>query len=328
MKKTKFITMLICMFILTVFLTGCNLNSGYSQFEIRYTKNLQLFVGEEWHDDLLKGIATKSNGKTEDVTSKMTVDTSKYNKNKVGKYKICCEFADIKIDYEVEVVNEITDTAQITARLQKVMENSIVAKNGVLSFDVLISQDVTYMEEDGQIKQYMYYRENNSIIDMYYKWDLVKGDNAETMLEIWYNGIIDEGFMFVDYNDEITSEIFSGEAELFYVDTINTTFSVELEDLIDEIVTFMDVESLQYMSTAMYSGSLHKYSDMYVLSNSGVYISYVDGKISSFNGVMFEYDTGAVSPNTPVIDLIKRSLMASFWLLKFKVCDIITTDWR
>ena len=89
MKKLKFIPIMVCMIMLTIALTGCSLfESKYKSFKVQYTEGLQLLLGEEWHDDLIKGTATKSDDTEEDVTSKMTIDTSEYKKDQVGKYKI------------------------------------------------------------------------------------------------------------------------------------------------------------------------------------------------------------------------------------------------
>ena len=293
------------MIMLAVALTGCKLfGSEYDSFQVRYTSNLQLLLGEEWHDDLIEGTAEKSNGKTVDVTSKMKIDTSEYNKDQVGKYKIYFEFADTKLSYEVEVVSELTNATFVTNRLYNVMQNSLVAKEGVLSFDASMSQTFTYQEEDFQINQYMYYRECDGVVNMYYKWEMVYEDNStETYIELWYTGNISEGIITIDYNDEsIDNEAI--DAELADFDTINISIAEGIVEEIGESVSYIDIEGVQLLpNLTSYNGTLTKNSDIYTLSVQGEPMAtYSNNKLMSFNGINFAFDTTNTIPTAPVVE--------------------------
>ncbi|MBQ7880672.1 MAG: hypothetical protein IJ358_02375 [Clostridia bacterium] len=302
MKKFKFIPVIVCMIMLAVALTGCNLfKDKYKNFQVQYTPNLQLLLGEEWHDDQIKGTATKSDDTTEDVTSKMTIDTSEYNKDQVGKYKIYFEFEGIKLDYEVEVVSELTNATFISERLYKVMQNSLVAKDGVLSFDATMSQDITYMGQSGQVKHTMYYREDNSIIDVYYKWELVNPDTTvDTVYEIWYNGTVDDGIMTIDYQD---GDIESGAGTLEDFDALNELLADELAVMIDASVNYIDIAGIQtFQSLTTYTGTLTKNANLYTLAVGTTTITYSNNKLATVNSVNFAYNTTNTIPTAPVVE--------------------------
>ena len=302
MKKFKFIPVIVCMIMLAVALTGCNLfKDKYKNFQVQYTPNLQLLLGEEWHDNQIKGTATKSDDTTEDVTSKMTIDTSEYNKDQVGKYKIYFEFEGIKLDYEVEVVSELTNATFISERLYKVMQNSLVAKDGVLSFDATMSQDITYMGQSGQVKHTMYYREDNSIIDVYYKWELVNPDTTvDTVYEIWYNGTVDDGIMTIDYQD---GDIESGAGTLEDFDALNELLADELAVMIDASVNYIDIAGIQtFQSLTTYTGTLTKNANLYTLAVGTTTITYSNNKLATVNSVNFAYNTTNTIPTAPVVE--------------------------
>ena len=302
MKKFKFIPVIVCMIMLAVALTGCNLfKDKYKNFQVQYTPNLQLLLGEEWHDDQIKGTATKSDDTTEDVTSKMTIDTSEYNKDQVGKYNIYFEFEGIKLDYEVEVVSELTNATFISERLYKVMQNSLVAKDGVLSFDATMSQDITYMGQSGQVKHTMYYREDNSIIDVYYKWELVNPDTTvDTVYEIWYNGTVDDGIMTIDYQD---GDIESGAGTLEDFDALNELLADELAVMIDASVNYIDIAGIQtFQSLTTYTGTLTKNANLYTLAVGTTTITYSNNKLATVNSVNFAYNTTNTIPTAPVVE--------------------------
>lgn len=85
-------------------LTGCFKLPEHTDFKIHYTPNLEFSVGEEYYDAQLKGYATNLEGVEEDVTEQMEVDSSEYNKDVPGTYKIYCTFEGVTLSYTVTVV--------------------------------------------------------------------------------------------------------------------------------------------------------------------------------------------------------------------------------
>lgn len=85
-------------------LSGCFEKPEYQQFKIQYTQNLEFNVGEDYYDANLRGVAIKLDGTEEDVTDRMEVDTSEYNKEVPGTYRIYCRFEKHVLSYTVTVV--------------------------------------------------------------------------------------------------------------------------------------------------------------------------------------------------------------------------------
>ena len=136
MKKLKYGIMTLALFCSCILATGCDLFAPrVERLQVVYTNNLQLLVGEDWHDDLIKGTATYTDNTKKDVTDEMTIDTSNYDKTKAGKYTINFEYEGVEVDYEVEVVEKLTDTTFINLRMQDVIENTFKESNNTLSFE-------------------------------------------------------------------------------------------------------------------------------------------------------------------------------------------------
>lgn len=197
MKKFRYAICSVLLLALSlVFMAGCEFSFGskYTQFEIEYTKNLEFFVGEDYYDALLKGIGTKKNDEKEDVTSKMTVDVSEYNKNEVGTYKIYCEFEGIKLNYEVKVVDEMTDLYSINYRLQKAIDNTFKRdENGVFSYEAK-STSIFEPETDlfVNFNEHLIYEDYDGVISIYVKYSISSIDNPgveESVIEMWYYGL-------------------------------------------------------------------------------------------------------------------------------------------
>ena len=183
------------------------------------------------------------------------------------------------------------------------IQNSLIAKDGMLSFDATMTQDISYMEQDGQIRHYMYYRENNSQIDLYYKWEMLNPDTSvDTMFELWYNGTVDEGIITIDYNDaEIDNDVHEGE--LIDIDTYNYQLAQEGALLIEDTINYIDIAGIQSLSNvSAYSGTLTKNADIYTFSRTGATITYSNNKLTSVNSVNFAFDTTNTIPTAPVVE--------------------------
>lgn len=85
-------------------LSGCFKTSEYKQFKVRTTENLVIHVGNDYYDANLMGVAVKHDGTEVDVTDQMEVDTSEYNKNIPGEYKIYIRFETFVFSYTVTVI--------------------------------------------------------------------------------------------------------------------------------------------------------------------------------------------------------------------------------
>ena len=179
-----------------VFIGGCsfefNLGPTYEKFEVTYTSNLEFLVGEEWKDELIKGTGTKKDDTKEDVTSIMTIDKSEYKKDTPGKYKIYFKLEEITLDYEVSVVEKITDETAINVRLNPVISNSFKRTDNVLKFEA--SNTTAY---DGfNFTEKLIYEDNNGEYSVYYNWEI----DEDTICEVWYIGTLTEGKMiFKEY---------------------------------------------------------------------------------------------------------------------------------
>ena len=207
-KKFSFI--LAFALIITCFvpmLSGCFSGSKYKEFKINYTANLEFLIGEEYHDDLLKGYATTKEDEEVDVTDQMTVDSSAYNKDEVGTYKIYCEFEKTKLSYEVKVVDEITDLTEIANRLVPVSVNTFNRdENGVFSYESsnsssLMGSDfdekLIYIDDDGQISAYL-------------TWEI----DDVVAAEYWYVGTESAGTLTIRYSDDETQTVESEQTTL------------------------------------------------------------------------------------------------------------------
>jgi len=304
MKKLKFMPLVVCMVMLAIALTGCKLfKNDYKDFKVQYTLGLQLLLGEEWHDDNIKGTATKSDGTEEDVTSKMTIDTSKYNKDQVGKYKIYFEFKDTELSYEVEVVEQITNSALISSRMSKVMQNSFVAKDGSLSFDAQMVTPFTYESGSFELVQTMYYREVDGLLHIYYMIETMYVDEPISTLEFWYAGDSETGLMTADYNNpEVDNDIdiLSSLAE----------FKTEIQSIVSGVATELgqtfthinmsDIFALPEIST--YAGVLTMNQNLYTFENSDIIVTYKNGKVEDLGGITFAFDTTNAIPEAPVAE--------------------------
>lgn len=299
MKKFKTLSLAIAVVILGGILTGC-FGPSYKSFQVQYTPNLELLIGEEWHDDLIKGIATKSDDTEVDVTDKMTIDTSEYNKDVAGKYKIYFEFEGIKVNYEVSVVEQITNSTFITSRLQNVYENSFVAKDGVLSFDATYSNTITVEGEQGKINQYLLYRENNGELDVYYKWEVEDATETASLLEMWYQDTKTNGVLTVQ--DAEGNVVVYEESELYDVDVFNYSFGSTMAETFTELDSYIDIETILSQKDEIFTGTLTKNQDLYALNTSYGAVCYKNNKIINAGGIEFEYDTTETIPTTPEVE--------------------------
>lgn len=288
MKKLRYALCTVLVLAFSVFfIAGCDFFnvSDYKQFEIEYTKNMEFLVGENYHDPLLKGYATKKDDTIEDVTSKMTIDSSAYNKNAVGQYTIDVTFEGTKLSYSVNVVEEIANETEINVRLQKAIDNTFVRdNNGKFSYKAENSQtsnNVTFAET-------LIYKDVNGVIDIYLKYEysseLYLESNAE--MEFWYTGNSESGNLYMNDEEGVTCEEVTIE-DLTYIIAIcqGSIYPIHIDDIsadVSECVLTLD-------------------QDGYHIIGSDFEIDYKNNLIYSVNGVSYDFQTTEVAPALPVV---------------------------
>lgn len=102
-----------------------------------------------------------------DVTSKMKIDSSNYNKNRTGTYTIEGSYKKIKADFEVDVVDKITNSTTINQRLSSVIDNSFRRHNNILSFEATRTSELL----DTNIVELLVFVDNVGQIFRLYKMD-------------------------------------------------------------------------------------------------------------------------------------------------------------
>lgn len=292
MKKFRYIISfaLILSFSL-VFMSACDFGSQYKQFQVEYTRNLEFLIGEEYEDENIKGIATKRDGTTEDVTNTMETDTSEYNKNVAGTYKIYFEFADIRIHYEVKVVEEITNSNNVNLRLQEAINNTFKRDdNGLFSYEASISTeflDSTYFNE------YMIYEDLNGVIDIYLKYEIQSIEdpsNVQVAYEFWYHGTESLG--------EITLKPY-GESPVVLDDQNIAGFNMHLYNISESLPVSIFALGIGDVSAELSDCTL-------ILDENGYKINYeedgFEGVIKYKDNIIYEVD--GVSYNFPKPDSV------------------------
>lgn len=307
--KKKFIALnlILCLSFLCVCLTGCS-SPSITQLVVEYTPDIQFFIGEDWHDDLIKGTATYSDDSEKDVTANLKIDTSNYDKSKVGKYDILFEYDDIKVKYQVNVVEEMTHLTSIKKRIDPCFQKAFKVQNGALEFTATASENAG---EGLYLKQTLQYKLENNTLKEYYKIEYVgdSEENCEVVCEILYIGDLTNGTLTpktLTTDDETpTSE------SIYYYDTssIEGTWA-EFEEAIPEIATlygastYVDASQFLNFYTLYYPNltpvKLTKSTNTYTitLSNNLTIIIDSDGYISEYCGIEISKTTNIPSALT------------------------------
>ena len=282
-KKVSFITALVLVVACFMpILTGCFGGSDYKQFGIKYTLNLEFLVGEDYSDPNLKGTAVKKDGTEEDVTDRMTVNKSAYNKDVVGTYKIYCEFEGIETSYEVKVVNEITNELNVNLRLQDAIENTFKRdEDGVFSYEATCS---TYYQEGVNLDEYMIFHDDNEDLSIYLKYSVTsQTDPTDTAvaIEYWYFGTKELGTLTVksyggtttvDTVEDISLDDFNGV--LYLTELPNSVFALGIGDV------EADVEDCVLTKT----GDTYRIECL-----DGFNVTYTNNVIEEVNGVEYTF---------------------------------------
>lgn len=249
-KKIITLNLVLCLSFLCICLTGC-FSPRVEKLEVEYTPNIQFFVGEDWHDDLIKGTAIYSDDTEKDVTEDLNIDTSDYDKTQVGEYNIVFEYEDIEVKYQVKVVEEMTNLTSIQKRIEPCFQNAFKAQNGVLEFSATTSK---YVEEDLYLKQTIQYKLENNTLKEYYKLEYTNESESDCMslCEILYVGDLTNG--------TLTNRYYTTDDDTTYYYDINSkqgTLS-EFEEDIPEIATLYGAST--YIDASQW---LNFYTDYY-----------------------------------------------------------------
>lgn len=238
-KKIIALNLVLCLGLLCVCLTGC-FSSGEEKLVVTYTPNIQFFVGEDWHDDLITG-TYYSDDTEKDVTEDLNIDTSAYNKNEVGNYDISFEYSGIKVKYQVSVVETMTDSRSIKNHIEPCFQKAFKEQNGVLEFSATCSEDYI----DGvYLKQTIEYKLDNGNLKEYYKIELTDGDTESTSLcEMLYVGDLTNGILTTKYYTTDDEEPTDDSVWYYAVNSKSGTWS-EFETTIQQIATAYEVEYL------------------------------------------------------------------------------------
>ncbi|MBE7074653.1 MAG: hypothetical protein E7376_01565 [Clostridiales bacterium] len=301
-KKIISLNLLLCLSFLCICLTGC-FSPRVEKLEVQYTSNIQFFVGEDWHDDLIKGTAIYSDDTEKDVTEDLNIDTSDYDKTQVGEYDIVFEYEDIEVKYQVKVVEEMTNLTSIQKRIEPCFQNAFKAQNGVLEFSATISE---YVEEDLYLKQTIQYKLENNTLKEYYKLEYTNESESDCMslFEILYVGDLTNG--------TLTNKYYTTDDDITYYYDVNSKQGtwVEFEEAIPQIATLYGastyVDAKQWLNfytdyyPNIYPLKLTKSANTYTIKLSNNQTIKIDneGYMSEYCGIEFSKTTNIPSELT------------------------------
>ena len=274
MKKLKSLFSVAVVVLATVVFAACGAPS-YEKLTVNYTSGLEFLVGEDYSDANVTAKATLSDGSTEDVTSKLTINTSEYNKNTMAKYKIYFEFEGMKESCEVSVVDRITTSSIINDRFAKVINNTF--GNGAYSFEMTEVTEIdtnTYTTQT--IKQTV---DASGNIVSYVKWVVTMGSENVTIYEKWYTGTATAGECVDGVEEETTAVSFSEFNDEIALDAASA--GAYLGDAV--VLLPGNVYDLK-ANTQTLTGELTKAGDVYTLTSDSTY-TYVNNVLTSINGV-------------------------------------------
>lgn len=315
MKKLKFGVFALVLVCSSLLLTACNLfGPSVEELEVEYTANLQLLVGEEWVDDLIKGTAVFSDDTEKDVTKDMKIDKSAYDKTKVGKYDIEFSYKGASVDYEVEVVDKITNSANINYRLSKVIENTFKRNDNILSFEAVKTSEVG----NDDFVESLVYVDNNGQISAYTKWVL----GSETILETHYNGTKDSGIETCIVESENTTL----QNENMTLDT----YSLHLLSTAEVLLLPVEVtpSGILALTEDVYAGELTLDNGVYTLKHESNELKYKNDIVTEVNGAELKFPkaTTTTIPTYTSIQEYMNDVIENTYVRSNGQLEIMTTD--
>ncbi|MGN0961810.1 MAG: hypothetical protein ACI4PF_06420 [Christensenellales bacterium] len=205
----------------------------------------------------------------------MSIDISNYDKTKAGTYKIKFEYKGVKVDYDVDVVEKITNPTSINNRMTEVINNTFKRNNKVLSFEATKTTTMT----SGDFIETLIFVDNNGQISAYTKWIF----NNEDIMEIHYNGTTNTGVE--------TCIIASEDTILEYEDfsleeySLHLLATAELMSLPAEITP----SGILALKDEIYAGELSLNNNVYTLTNEDNELTYSNNIITKLNGAELKF---------------------------------------
>lgn len=314
MKKLKFGIFALILVCSSLLMTACNLfGPSVVKLEVEYTAGLQLLVGEEWVDDLIKGTAVYSDDTEKDVTKDMKIDKSDYDKTKPGKYDIEFSYQGVSVDYEVEVVSKITNATTINYRLSKVIDNTFKRNDDVLSFEATKTHETT----SGDFIESLVFVDNGGTISAYTKWIL----DDETILEMHYNGTEDNGVETAIFNEYNTNEYADWSLEEYSLHLLTTAEAL----LLPAEVTPSGILALE---EDIYAGELTLENDIYTLTHEDNELKYKNNVVTTLNGaeLTFPKATTTTIPSYTSIQEYMNEVIENTYVRTNGQLEIMATD--
>ena len=292
MKKFKGILSFAVVLLATIMCTAC-FGPSYTKMTVTHSDSPEFLVGEDYSDPNLKVTVYLDDDSSEDVTSKATIDTSKYNKNQAGKYDIVVKFDEFSYDYKVEVVEEITKTSSVSNRYSKLVETT---------YGDSYSFSATYREELWNdicpLTQTIKGKVNaDGTMAIYITWSLFFDEEDHLWGEFWYEGTKTQGVATIG-----TNAYGGGDFEYEVADMSLLQFSdaiCYLDEAMEMILTPDVIIDLNDTSLAL-SGSITKSGDIYTLVSGFLTLTYQNNIIKTVNGIAIDWSDVTIPVNNHI----------------------------
>ncbi len=292
MKKFKGILSFAVVLLATIMCTAC-FGPSYTKMTVTHSDSPEFLIGEDYSDPNLKVTVYLDDDSSEDVTSKATIDTSKYNKNQAGKYDIVVKFDEFSYDYKVEVVEEITKTSSVSNRYSKLVETT---------YSDSYSFSATYREESWNdicpLTQTIKGKVNaDGTMAIYITWSLFFDEEDHLWGEFWYEGTKTQGLATIGMN-----AYGGGDLEYEVEDMSLLQFSdaiCYLDEAMEMILTPDVIIDLNDTSLAL-SGSITKSGDIYTLVSGFLTLTYQNNIIKTINGIAVDWSDVTIPVNNHI----------------------------
>ena len=246
----------------------------------------------------------------------MKMNLSKYKKDVPGKYKIYFNLEKKEVEYEVAVVERITNKNTISSRLNPVVANSFKRTNNILKFEA--ENTSSYVGFD--FREKLIYEDNNGDFSVYYNWKV----NENVVCEAWYFGSETDGKMTIkSYVGEVVYiEEFSGYDLEDYSDYILNDIA---DDVFLEVNPIINVNDILALEDTVFEGELTLNNETYKLIQSSTYdsIEYSNNMFTEYNGINLTFGNQIIVPKTKTINqmtkpFVNKSYKRSEGILTYK----------
>ena len=292
MKKFKGILSFAVVLLATIMCTAC-FGPSYTKMTVVHSDSPEFLIGEDYSDPNLKVTVYLDDDSSEDVTSKATIDTSKYNKNQAGKYDIVVKFDEFSYDYKVEVVEEITKTSSISSRYSKLVETT---------YGDSYSFSATYREESWNdicpLTQTIKGKVNaDGTMAFYITWSLFFEEEDHLWGEFWYEGTKTQGVATIGENAYGIGDL---EYEVENMNLLEFSDVICYLDEAMEMILTPDVIVDLNDPTLALSGSITKSGDIYTLVSGFLTLTYQNNIIKTINDIAVDWSDVTIPVNNHI----------------------------